>query len=78
MDKKNFAEMEKVQKYCKDATAKLQLFLDFHPTLQGTEVPDPYSGGEQGFEEVLDLVEPAADNLLKTLLEQKGLTNCGC
>jgi len=78
MDKKNFAEMEKVQKYCKDATAKLQLFLDFHPTLQGTEVPDPYTGGDQGFEDVLDLVEPAADKLLKTLLEQKGLTNCGC
>lgn len=78
MDKKNLAEMEKVQKYCKGATAKLQLFLDFHPTRPGLEVPDPYSGGDEGFEVVLDLVEPAAENLLKTLLAEKGLTNCGC
>jgi len=79
MDKKNFAEMEKVQKYCKDPKAKLQLFLDFHPNQQqGQEVPDPYTGNEQGFETVLDLVEPAAENLLKMLLQNKGLTNCGC
>ncbi len=79
MDNKNFAEMEKVQKYCKDPKAKLQLFLDYHPSQQqGLEVPDPYTGGEEGFETVLDLVVPAAHNLLKTLLEQKGLTNCGC
>ncbi|HNL80892.1 MAG TPA: 3-deoxy-manno-octulosonate cytidylyltransferase, partial [Agitococcus sp.] len=75
MDKKNFAEMEKVQKYCKDPKAKLQLFLDYHPSQQqGLEVPDPYNGSDSGFEIVLDLVEPAAENLLKTLLQNKGLT----
>lgn len=78
MDKKNLLEMEKVQKYCRDPKAKLQLFLDFHPTRQGQEVPDPYNGSDSGFEVVLDLVEPAAENLLKTLLQNKGLTNCGC
>ncbi|OXY82597.1 low molecular weight protein-tyrosine-phosphatase [Oceanimonas doudoroffii] len=31
------------------------------------EVPDPYYGGEQGFEHVLDLVEAACDGVLKTL-----------
>ena len=35
-------------------------------------------GGENDFEAVLDLVEPAAENLLKTVLTQKGLINCGC
>lgn len=79
MDKKNFAEMEKVQKYCKDSKAKLQLFLDYHPNQQqGQEVPDPYNGSDTGFDIVLDLVEPTAENLLKTLLQNKGLTNCGC
>lgn len=78
MDNHNFAEMEKVQKYCKDATAKLQLFLDYHPTKKGQEVPDPYSGGEEGFELVLDLVEVTAANLLKTLLTEKGLTGGSC
>ncbi|ART83782.1 protein-tyrosine-phosphatase [Oceanisphaera profunda] len=28
------------------------------------EVPDPYYGGEQGFEQVLDLIESACDGLL--------------
>ena len=32
-----------------------------------TEVPDPYYGGEQGFEHVLDLLEDACSGLLETL-----------
>jgi protein-tyrosine phosphatase len=78
MDRKNLAEMEKTQKYCRDATAKLQLFMDYHPTRQGQEVPDPYNGSDRGFAAVLDLVEETSANLLKTLLAEKGLTNCGC
>lgn len=31
------------------------------------EVPDPYYGGAEGFEQVLDLVEDAADGLLERL-----------
>jgi protein-tyrosine phosphatase len=31
-------------------------------------VPDPYYGGAQGFEEVLDLLEEAAEGLLHELL----------
>jgi protein-tyrosine phosphatase len=32
-------------------------------------VPDPYYGGDQGFEEVLDLLEDACDGLLKALMQ---------
>ena len=32
-----------------------------------TEVPDPYYGGEEGFEHVLDLLEDACANLLDEL-----------
>jgi protein-tyrosine phosphatase len=32
-----------------------------------THVPDPYDGGEQGFEHVLDLLEDACRGLLATL-----------
>ncbi|HBY36145.1 MAG TPA: phosphotyrosine protein phosphatase, partial [Delftia acidovorans] len=31
------------------------------------EVPDPYYGGDRGFEDVLDLVEDACAGLLATL-----------
>jgi len=36
------------------------------------EVPDPYYGGEQGFEQVLDLLEDACAGLLETLLSEAG------
>jgi protein-tyrosine phosphatase len=46
---------------------RIRLFLEFAPDLGTTEVPDPYYGGPNGFEEVLDLVEAAARALLTHL-----------
>ena len=43
---------------------RVKLFLEFVPEAGHREVPDPYYGGAQGFEEVLDLVELAAQGLL--------------
>jgi protein-tyrosine phosphatase len=50
-----------------EARAKVRLFREFDPASNGggdLDVPDPYFGGEQGFEHVLDLVEAAARGLL--------------
>jgi len=46
---------------------KLRLFLDFAPHIPEREVPDPYYGGESGFERVLDLIEAAAEGLLEDI-----------
>jgi protein-tyrosine phosphatase len=47
---------------------KLRLLLDFAPHLSPQrDVPDPYYGGAQGFERVLDLVEEGARGLLDEL-----------
>ncbi len=46
---------------------KVALFLDGAPELGVREVPDPYYGGDNGFEEVLDLVETGARALLARL-----------
>lgn len=46
---------------------KLHLFLDFAPHTDIREVPDPYYGGEGGFDHVLDLTEMACEGLLKSL-----------
>jgi protein-tyrosine phosphatase len=43
---------------------RVRRLLDFAPQLNRREVPDPYYGGETGFEEVLDLVEEAARGVL--------------
>lgn len=52
--------------------SKVHLMLDFHPDHAGEGVPDPYYGGRQGFERVLDLLEEACPRLLDELLKQAG------
>ena len=52
------------------ATAALSLFLDFAPDAGSDEVPDPYNGGTDGFEQVLDLVEQGAAGLLNAITER--------
>ncbi len=43
---------------------RLRLFLDFAPRYGLQDMPDPYYGGAQGFEQVLDLCEAAGAGLL--------------
>lgn len=52
------------------ARGKIVLFLDYAPEQPVREVPDPYYGGSNGFENVLDLIEAAARGLLRRLREQ--------
>ena len=49
---------------------RLRLFLEFAPSGAAEDVPDPYYGGANGFEEVLDLVEAATRGLLAHLRQQ--------
>jgi protein-tyrosine phosphatase len=46
---------------------KLALLLEFNECSEEDEVPDPYYGGAEGFEQVLDLVEDAVNQLLLRL-----------
>jgi protein-tyrosine phosphatase len=46
------------------ARAKVGLFLDESASWKGQDVPDPYYGGPEGFEHVLDMVEEAAERWL--------------
>ena len=48
--------------------AKVKLFCDYCSEHSETEVPDPYSGGDRGFEHVMDLIEDGCRNLLKELM----------
>jgi protein-tyrosine phosphatase len=50
--------------------AVVRPFLDFAPDLPEREVPDPYSGGPDEFEHVLDLVEEASEGLLQDIRER--------
>lgn len=53
-----------------DAEGKLGLLLEYDPLALRTgdlEVPDPYFGGPDGFDEVLDMVERACDGLIESI-----------
>lgn len=50
-----------------DLHHKVQLFCDYCTSHNEAEVPDPYYGGDRGFEHVLDLIEDGCANLLKQL-----------
>ena len=53
-------------------TGKLDLLLGFAPRLNCRDVPDPYYGGEHGFERVLDLIEQGCAGLLDELRANLG------
>ena len=52
---------------------KLGLFMEYASAWEGKEVPDPYYGGAQGFELVLDMAEDAATGLLQHIKKKLGV-----
>ncbi len=48
---------------------KIKLFLEFSDHTQKTCVPDPYYGGESGFDHVIDLIENASRGLINILIK---------
>ncbi|TKY67095.1 tyrosine phosphatase [Spatholobus suberectus] len=53
-----------------DAHKKVELMCSYCKKHDESEVPDPYYGGSQGFEKVLDLLEDACGSLLATILAE--------
>ncbi len=64
MDHDNLAALKRLRP--SDCRAHVGLFLDFAGK-ENRPVPDPYYGGEQGFEEVLDLIEEASRGLIEDI-----------
>jgi len=65
MDRANLAGLERLRP--EGAGAHVSLFLEFSTDASVLEVPDPYYGGVEDFERVLDLCESAARGLLSRL-----------
>jgi protein-tyrosine phosphatase len=68
MDRANLVALRRVAPAAE--RERVRLFLEYAPAAATLEVPDPYYGGPNGFEEVLDLVESASLGLLAHLREQ--------
>jgi len=66
MDRQNLANL--IQICPPQEQHKLKLFMEFSRGFSQREVPDPYYGGNRGFETVLNMVEDAASGLLEEIL----------
>ncbi len=66
---------EKLERMAPDAAAraKVHLLRDFDPASRGQDVPDPYFGGDTGFEHVFDVVETACRGLLAHLRRERDI-----
>ncbi len=59
MDETNLADVRTLGGAAEPA--RVRLFGEFDPETPGAEVPDPYYGGDDGFRQVLAMVERTAD-----------------
>ena len=67
MDLQNLQVLQQMKSKVKYSQSKLQLLLDYAAVTTLSEVPDPYYGSAQGFNQVLDLVEQASQGLLAAI-----------
>jgi protein-tyrosine phosphatase len=63
MDRSNLQDLQQLIE--SPQHERLHLFMQFATRWNTDEVPDPYYGGNSGFERVLDMVEDAAEGLLE-------------
>lgn len=66
MDNQNMEALLRISP-SKDHQKKLSLMTDYSIHSKAKEVPDPYYGGAEGFEHVLDILDDCAEGLIKKL-----------
>jgi protein-tyrosine phosphatase len=66
MDKSNYDNVIALARSNQDKQKVRMLVNELHPGSNG-EVPDPYFGGDQGFEDVYNLIDEATDKFLMRL-----------
>lgn len=68
MDRDNYANLMRITP--SQLESRVGLLMDYAPARPEDEVPDPYFGGEGGFDRVLDMIEEAARGLLADIRRQ--------
>ena len=75
MDEANYADLRRMRQPVRRPTPTSRMMRSFDPALAhlpephpDLDVPDPYYGGPEGFDEVLQMIEQAADGIVDGLL----------
>ena len=69
MDAQNLADLQSIKDGIADTEnnlAKLALFSEEDPTYGGDDVPDPYTGNADAFEEVIERIESSAQGWIES------------
>lgn len=69
MDRDNFSHLVAIA--APEHREKVSLFMEFAADRPEQDVPDPYYGGDRGFDQVLDMIEEAAEGLLANIRIRK-------
>tara|TARA_B100000700_G_scaffold189486_1_gene208766 strand:- start:691 stop:1164 length:474 start_codon:yes stop_codon:yes gene_type:complete len=70
MDKDNLHAVKSLtQDPLNPVNSKIKLILSYSKDSKLEEVPDPYYGGQNGFDEVIDLLDNAMDGLIDSLID---------
>ena len=70
MDKSNYQNIESVN----PTGSRIYLMRDFDTVGKGLDVPDPYYGGDEGFEEVYQILVRSSPQLLKFVQDNQKST----
>jgi protein-tyrosine phosphatase len=70
MDRSNYSDILALD-FKRQYHDRVRLMCDFCTRYSTQEVPDPYYGGVEGFNQVLDLLTDACEGLLQHLMDQK-------
>lgn len=65
MDRQNQSDI--LERASSAQSQQVRLFMEYAPEIGVPEIPDPYYGGREGFERMLDLVEAASRGLIARL-----------
>ena len=73
MDMSNKRNIQNVMTRYNISHDQLFLLREFHPDPDHLEVPDPYYGGEEGFEQVYNIIDESLDHFLEKLKVEHNL-----
>ncbi len=71
MDASNHRNVMKLEP--ENPAGKVILMRTFDPEGTGEDVPDPYYGGERGFQNVFDILDRSTEELLHTIRTERGI-----
>jgi len=68
MDRDNLRDLENLRGLSINSKAQLSLMRDFDSIAKGSDVPDPYYGGADGFRKVYEMLDRSCANLLDEIV----------